>query len=195
MVSNDGVLQAGAELHDTRERQAIMQAIRVHETGGPEVLQLDEVALPEPGPGQVRVKIEAVGVNFIEVYARKGWYKAPLPSTPGAEAAGVVDAVGEGVTDFSAGQRVASATFTGAYAQYALCEAARLVPIPDGIETRVAAAALLQGMTAHYLSHSTFPLQAGQTALVHAAGGGTGQLLVQMAKRLGARVLGTAGSD
>jgi NADPH2:quinone reductase len=172
-----------------------MQAIRVHEIGEPAVLKLEDVALPEPGHGQVRVKIEAVGVNFTEVYSRKGWYKAPLPATPGSEAAGVVDALGEGVTEFSTGQRVASVAFSGAYAQFALCDASRLIAIPEGVETRVAAAALLQGMTAHYLSHSTFPLQAGQVALVHAAGGATGQLLAQMAKRLGARVLGTAGSE
>jgi NADPH:quinone reductase len=177
------------------ERRTMMQAIRVHETGDPDVLKLEEVAVPEPGPGQVRVKIEAVGVNFTEVYSRKGWYKTPLPATPGSEAAGVVDALGEGVTDYAVGQRVASVAFAGAYAQFALCDAAHLIAIPDGVETRVAAAVLLQGMTAHYLSHSTFPLQAGQVALVHAAGGATGQLLVQMAKRLGARILGTAGSE
>ncbi len=172
-----------------------MQAIRIHQTGEPDVLGLEEMPLPEPGPGQARVKIAAIGVNFTEVYSRKGWYKAPLPSTPGSEAAGVIDALGEGVSELQVGQRVASVAFAGAYAQFALCDASLLIPIPDGVETQVAAASLLQGMTAHYLSHSTFPLQAGQTALIHAAGGGTGQLLVQMAKRLGARVLGTAGSE
>jgi NADPH2:quinone reductase len=172
-----------------------MRAIRVHATGGPEELHLEEVAVAEPGPGQARVKIEAAGVNFTEVYSRKGWYKTVLPFTPGSEAAGVVDALGPGVTEPQVGQRVASVALQGAYAEYAVTEAARLVAVPDGVETRTAAAVLLQGMTAHYLSHSTFPLQAGQTALVHASGGGVGQLLVQMAKRRGARVIGTAGSE
>jgi NADPH:quinone reductase len=151
--------------------------------------------VPAPGPGQARVKIEAAGVNFTDVYTRKGWYKAALPFTPGSEAAGVVDALGEGVTELRVGQRVASVALQGAYAEYAVTEAARLVAVPDGVETRAAAAVMLQGMTAHYLSHNTFPLQAGHTALVHAAGGGVGQLLAQIAKRRGARVIGTAGSE
>jgi NADPH2:quinone reductase len=172
-----------------------MQAVSIYETGEPEVLRVEDVPVPDPGPDQVRVKLEAIGVNFTEVYARKGWYRTSLPTIPGSEAAGVVDAVGTNVTEFRVGERVASVAFAGAYAQFALCDAARLIPIPDAIQTRIAAVALLQGMTAHYLTHSTFPLHAGQTALIHAAGGGTGQLLVQMAKRQGVRVLATASSE
>lgn len=172
-----------------------MRAIRVHEVGGPEQLRLEDMPTPEPGPGQVRVKIEAVGVNFVDVYRRKGQYKGQVPFTPGSEAAGVVDAVGPDVTDVQVGQRVASVSLPGAYAEYALVSPAQLVPVPAGIDTRTAAAAMLQGITAQYLSHSTFPLRSGQTALIHAAGGGVGQLLVQYAKRLGARVIGTAGTE
>jgi NADPH2:quinone reductase len=172
-----------------------MQAIRVNALGSPEALRLEEAPLPEPGHGQVRVKIEAAGVNFIDIYQRKGQYKLPLPFTPGSEAAGVVDAIGPGVADLLPGQRVASATMPGAYAQYAVANATQLVPVPHNVDLRTAAAVMLQGMTAHYLSHSTFPLRQGQTALVHAAAGGVGQLLVQMAKRLGARVIGTAGTE
>jgi NADPH2:quinone reductase len=171
-----------------------MQAIRVTEPGGPEALQLADVPLPELGPGQVRIRVEAVGVNFIEVYQRNGQYKLSLPFTPGAEAAGVVDAIGPNVADYLPGQHVASVGVQGAYAEYAIVDAARLVPIPQDVDTRVAAAVMLQGMTAHYLTYSTFPLVPGQTALVHAAAGGVGQLLVQIAKRRGARVIGTAGS-
>ena len=172
-----------------------MRAIRIHETGRPEQLLLEDVPLPEPGPGQARVRIEAAGVNFIDIYQRKGQYKMPLPFTPGGEAAGVVDAAGPGVTEVRVGERVASTAMMGAYAEYALAPAAQLVPVPAGIDARTAAAAMLQGMTAHYLTHSTFPLHPDQTALIHAAGGGVGQLLVQYAKRLGARVIGTAGTD
>lgn len=172
-----------------------MRAIRIHETGGREQLRLEDVPVPEPGPGQTRVKIEATGVNFIDIYQRKGQYKMPLPFTPGGEAAGVVDAVGPGVTQVRVGERVASTAMMGAYAEYALAPVAQLVPVPAGIDARTAAAALLQGMTAHYLSHSTFPLHPDQTALIHAAGGGAGQILVQYAKRLDARVIGTAGTD
>jgi NADPH2:quinone reductase len=171
-----------------------MQAIRVNATGGPDALQLEDVPIPEPGSGQVRIRVEAAGVNFIEVYQRKGQYKLPLPFTPGAEAAGIVDARGPGVTDMQVGARVASVNVHGSYAQYALVQADRVVLVPEGVSVEVAAAVMLQGMTAHYLTHSTFALQAGQTALVHAAAGGVGQLLVQIAKKLGARVIGTAGS-
>lgn len=171
-----------------------MRAIRIHQVGGPEQLLLDEVPTPEPGPSQVRVKIEAVGVNFIDVYRRKGQYHLQTPFTLGSEAAGVVDAVGPDVTDVHVGQRVASASLTGTYAEYVLAPAEQVVPVPDGINAQQAAAAMLQGMTAHYLTHSTFPLQPGQIALIHAAGGGVGQLLVQYAKRQGARVIGTAGT-
>lgn len=172
-----------------------MRAIRIHSVGGPEQLQLDDVPMPEPGPGQVRVKIEAVGVNFIDVYRRKGQYQVQTPFTPGSEAAGVVDAVGPDVTDVHVGQRVASASLTGTYAEYVVAPVAELVPVPEGISAQVAAAAMLQGMTAQYLTHTTFPLHPGQTALIHAAGGGVGQLLVQYAKRQGARVIGTAGTE
>jgi NADPH2:quinone reductase len=172
-----------------------MRAIRVHEVGGPEQLKLDQVPVPEPGPGQVRVKLDACGVNFIDIYVRTGQYPAPLPLTLGTEAAGVVDAVGPDVTDVHAGDQVGSTEFTGAYAEYALASAGRLVHVPEGIDTSVAAAVLLQGMTAHYLTHSTFPLKSGDTALVHASAGGVGLLLVQIAKRLGARVIGTVGSE
>lgn len=172
-----------------------MRAIRVHHVGGPEQLALDEIPRPEPGSGQVRVKIEAVGVNFIDVYRRNGQYHVQTPFTLGSEAAGVVDAVGPDVMDVHAGQRVASVSLAGAYAEYALAPTEQIVPVPDHISAQQAAAAMLQGMTAHYLSHSTFPLHPGQTALIHAAGGGVGQLLVQYTKRRGARVIGTAGTE
>lgn len=172
-----------------------MRAIRVEQHGGPDVLRLREVALPEPGPGQARVKLAAIGLNFIEIYQRMGQYKIPLPWTPGAEGAGVVDAVGPGVTEVKVGDRVASVNFAGAYAEYAIAQAAQLVPVPETVDLRVAAATMLQGMTAHYLSHSTYPLKAGETALVYAAAGGVGGLLTQIAKRLGARVIAAVGSE
>src|SRR5579884_964770 len=172
-----------------------MQAIRVSQLDDPDVLQLQEAPLPLPGPGQVRLKIEAAGVNFIEVYQRKGQYTMSLPYTPGAEAAGTVDAIGPDVADLRVGERVASVDVSGSYAQYSLARADRVVHIPENVSTQVAAAVMLQGMTAHYLAFSTFPLAPGQTALVQAAAGGVGQLLVQIAKRRGARVIGTAGSE
>ncbi|MDP9366108.1 MAG: quinone oxidoreductase [Chloroflexota bacterium] len=172
-----------------------MKAVRIHETGGPEALRYEEVPLPEPGAGQARVRIEAAGVNFIEVYQRAGLYPRQLPAAMGQEGAGTVEAVGPGVVDLRVGERVAWAMQPGAYAEAATVDAAALVPIPDGVETRTAAAVLLQGMTAHYLSHSTYPLKAGETALVHAAAGGVGQLLTQIAKRQGARVIGTVSTD
>src|SRR5262245_17303860 len=168
-----------------------MRAIRVRATGGPEVMRLEELPEPVPGPGQARVRIEAIGVNFIEVYQRVGLYKVPLPRTPGGEAAGVVEAVAPDVTDPRPGDRVASTSFEGSYGESALSAAERLVKLPDGVTTRQGAAAMLQGMTAHYLVHSTYPLKPGDTCLVHAAAGGVGLLLTQMAKRLGARVIGT----
>jgi NADPH2:quinone reductase len=168
--------------------------MRVQEYGGPEALQAEEVALPQPGPGEARVRIAAVGVNFIDVYGRSGQYKLALPATLGQEAAGTVDAVGEGVTDLQPGDRVAYASVPGSYAEYAVVAAARLVRVPDAVDLKVAAAVMLQGMTAHYLSHSTYTLKQGDTALVHAAAGGAGRLLVQLAKRRGARVFGTAGN-
>jgi NADPH2:quinone reductase len=168
-----------------------MKAIQIHETGGPEVLRLAEVPIPQPGAGQVLIRVEAAGVNFIEIYFRKGVYKAALPFTPGSEAAGTVEVLGPGVTGFNAGDRVASVSVLGSYAEYALVPAAQLVKVPVGLTPEQAAAAMLQGMTAHYLSHSTFPLKAGDTALVHAGAGGVGLLLTQMASRLGARVIAT----
>ena len=171
-----------------------MKAIRVHEPGDASVMRLEDIALPEPSAGQVRLKITAAGVNFIDSYQRSGAYKLDLPFTPGMEGAGVVDAAGEGVTAFAPGDRAAFGFTLGSYAEYAVVPAEKLVPVPEGVDLKLAAGALLQGMTAHYLSHSTFPLEPGQTALIHAAAGGTGALLVQMAKHRGARVIGTAGS-
>jgi NADPH2:quinone reductase len=168
-----------------------MKAIQIHETGGPEVLTLADLPIPEPGPGQVLIRVEATGVNFIEVYFRKGVYKASLPLIPGSEAAGTVEELGPGVTGFAAGDAVASVSVLGSYAEYALVPATQLVKTPDGLSPEQAAAALLQGMTAHYLAHSTFPLKPGDTALVHAGAGGVGLLLTQIAVRLGARVITT----
>ena len=172
-----------------------MKAIRIHENGGAEVLRYEEVAVPSPGPEEALVKVEAVGVNFIDIYFRQGLYKSALPLTLGQEAAGVVETVGSRVQDVAAGDRVAYAGMLGAYAQYAVAPAARLVKLPAGIDSRAAAAAMLQGMTAHYLATSTFPLQPGQTALVHAAAGGVGLLLIQIAKMRGARVFGTVSTE
>ncbi|HWQ69333.1 MAG TPA: quinone oxidoreductase [Patescibacteria group bacterium] len=172
-----------------------MRAIRLHEYGGPEVLRYEEVALPEPGAGEARVKIDAVGINYIDIYQRKGQYPDPLPVIPGREAAGVVDTVGPGVSDLTPGTRVVYAMHVGAYAEYTVVPARRLVPIPDAIDVRQAAAVMLQGLTAHYLTHSTYPLQPGDCALVHAAAGGVGLLLIQMAKRCGARVIGTVSTE
>ncbi|MFQ5575810.1 MAG: quinone oxidoreductase [Anaerolineae bacterium] len=172
-----------------------MKAIRIHQTGGPEALQLEEVPLPQPGAGEARVKIEAAGVNFIDIYHRTGLYALSLPATPGLEAAGVVDAVGPDVTSLHKGDRVAYSGSLGAYAEYAVVPEAKLVPVPPEIDLPVAAATMLQGMTAHYLTHSTYPLKAGETALVHAAAGGVGLLLVQLAKQAGATVIGTVSTE
>ncbi len=172
-----------------------MKAIRVHQIGGPEAMQYDDVAMPEPKEGEARVRVESIGVNFIDTYHRVGLYKLPLPATLGQEAAGVVDAVGAGATEVKVGERVVYSGVQGSYAEYAVAPAWRLVPVPANVSTRDAAAVLLQGMTAHYLAFSTYPLKAGDTALVHAAAGGLGLLLTQIAKRRGARVIGTAGSD
>jgi NADPH2:quinone reductase len=172
-----------------------MKAIRVHATGEPEVMKLEDVPTPAPGRGEALVKIEAIGVNYTDIYTRMGWTKAPLPLTPGAEAAGLVQALGREAAGLKAGDRVAYAGGLGAYAEYAVVPAWRLVKLPAGAEFRTAAAALLQGMTAHYLSHSTYPLKAGDTTLIHAAAGGVGLLLVQMAKMRGARVLGTVSTE
>jgi len=168
-----------------------MRAIQVQSFGGPEVLTTVELPVPEPGPGEVRVRLAAVGVNFIETYQRSGYYPAPLPFVPGSEGAGTVSAVGPGVESVSVGDRVASTDLRGSYAQEAIVGADRVVPVPDGVDTELAAAALLQGMTAHYLLYDSYPVRAGDTVLVHAAAGGMGLLLTQLATRLGARVIGT----
>ncbi len=172
-----------------------MKAVRINTLGGPEVLSYEDVPLPEPGAGQVRVKIEAIGVNFADIYQRSGLYPSQLPTTLGQEAAGVVDAVGSDVADVRVGERVAYTSQPGAYAEYAVVAASFLVPLPEGIETRTAAAVMLQGMTAHYLALSTYALKSGEVALVHAAAGGVGQLLVQIARRQGARVIGTVSTE
>ena len=172
-----------------------MNAIQMQETGGPEVLELRDVPRSEPGADEALVRLEAVGVNFIDIYRREGAYKVALPHIPGTEAAGIVEAVGEGVTDLSAGDRVAGVAFAGAYADYAPVPAAQLVRVPEGVTGEEAAAAMLQGMTAHYLAHDVYPLKPGDTCLVHAAAGGVGLLLIQMAKRLGARVIGTVSTE
>ncbi len=172
-----------------------MQAIRIHQYGGPEVLKYEEAPRPEPGPNDVRLKVEAAGVNFIDVYYRTGQYAIQLPFTPGSEAAGIVDVVGSGVTEFKPGDRAAYAMQVGADAEYALVSASKLVHIPAGIETRLAAAVMLQGLTAHYLAYSTYPIQSGDKVLIHAAAGGLGLLLVQVAKQRGAHVIGTVSTD
>lgn len=168
-----------------------MRAVRVHNYGGPEALRYDEVPTPEPGPGEARVKIAAAGVNFIDIYQRSGQYKGQLPFTVGSEGAGIVDAIGPEVQDVQVGDRVAYAMQLGSYAEYAIVPAWKLVPVPAAIELSTAAATMLQGMTAHYLTSSTFPLKPGDTAIVHAAAGGVGLLLTQLAKLRGARVIGT----
>jgi NADPH2:quinone reductase len=172
-----------------------MKLIQVQKHGGPEELQLTDAPTPQPAAGQAVVHVAATGVNFIDVYFRTGLYKADLPLTPGSEAAGTVESVGEGVTNVKPGDRVAWAMVRGSYTQYAAVPAAMLVKLPDSVSFETGAAAMLQGMTAHYLTHSTFALKKGDTALVHAAAGGVGGLIVQMAKMLGATVIGTAGSD
>ncbi|HEY0151383.1 MAG TPA: quinone oxidoreductase [Longimicrobium sp.] len=175
--------------------RATMTAVRLHETGGPEAFRTERVPVPEPGPGEALVRIDATGVNFIEVYQRTGLYKVPLPATLGGEGAGEVVEVGAGVDEVRAGDRVAWAGGFGAYAEYALVPAAKLVPLPAGVSARLGAAVMLQGLTAHYLATSTYPLRAGERCVVHAAAGGVGLLLVQIAKMRGAHVIATAGSD
>ncbi len=172
-----------------------MKAIQVLKTGGPEVLTFLEVPTPQPKPNEVLVKIAASGVNFIDVYFREGRYPATPPFIIGQEASGVVSELGSDVKDFKLGERVAYTGITGAYAEYEAVPANRLVRIPAAISDHQAAAAMLQGMTAHYLTHSTYPLKQGDIALIHAAAGGVGLLLVQMAKNLGARVIATMSSE
>ncbi len=172
-----------------------MKTIRFHEYGDPHVLQLDDLPTPDPAAGQVRVRLTAAGVNFIDTYQRRGRYPVPLPYTPGSEGAGVVDALGADVTLFRVGDPVAFAMTPGAYAESVIVPADKLVPVPPSVGLKLAAAVMLQGMTAHYLTDATFPLHAGHTALVHAAAGGTGQLIVQMAKQRGARVIATVSTE
>jgi len=172
-----------------------MKAIQVKQVGGPEVMELVELPVPQPKPNEALVKLAASGVNFIDCYHREGRYKAPLPFLPGQEGAGVVTAVGAEVQSVKLGDRVAWAGLLGAYAEYAAVPADRLVPIPSGVSDQQAAAAMLQGMTAHYLLHDTHPLKRCETALVHAAAGGVGLLLVQLAHNIGARVIGTVSTE
>ena len=172
-----------------------MKAIRIHNYGGAEVLVLEDIPIPEPKPGEARIKIEAIGVNYIDIYHRTGLYPLKPPFTLGMEAAGAVDATGEGVTEVRNGDRVAYAMVAGSYAEYAIVPAAKLAPLPANLDSKFAAALMLQGMTAHYLTHATYPLQSRETALVHAAAGGVGLLLVQVAKMRGARVIGTVSTE
>jgi NADPH2:quinone reductase len=172
-----------------------MKAIRVHQHGGPEAMKLEDVAVPEPGPKQALVRLAVAGVNFIDVYFRTGLYKAEQPTALGNEGAGVVEKIGPDVTEVKVGDRVAYAMARGSYAECAVVPVAVLVKLPDTITYQQAAAVMLQGMTAHYLTHSTYPLKRDDTCLVHAAAGGAGLLIVQMAKALGARVIGTVSTD
>ena len=172
-----------------------MKAIQIKQTGGPEVMELADLPAPQPKPNEAVVRILAAGVNFIDVYNREGRYKAPLPLVLGQEGAGVVSAIGSDVRDVAVGDRVAYTNVLGSYAEYAAVPADRLVKIPDGVSEREAAAAMLQGITAQYLVHDTYPLNKGETALIHAAAGGVGLLLVQMAHNIGARVIGTVSTE
>jgi NADPH2:quinone reductase len=172
-----------------------MKAIQINQYGGPEVLQYADVDEPQPKAGEALVKIKAIGVNFIDVYHRTGRYPGALPFTPGSEAAGVVEAVGEGVTEVKKGDRVAYAMHLGSYGEYALVPAAKLVPVPGNVDDKAAAAIMLQGMTAHYLSYSTYPIQKGDAVLIHAGAGGVGLLLTQIARKLGAHVFTTVSTE
>jgi len=172
-----------------------MKAIRITEPGGPEAMRLEELPTPAPQAGQVLVRVEAAGVNYIDTYQRSGQYKVPLPYIMGLEGAGVVEAAGDGVSGLGKGARVAWTNVPGAYATHAVVPADRVVPLPNAITSQQGAAAMLQGMTAHYLARSTFPLKRGDACLVHAGAGGVGLLLTQMAKRAGARVFTTVSTD
>ena len=176
-------------------KEKSMKIIRVHEYGEPNQLKLEQAPIPEPQVGEVRVRVAAAGLNFIETYQRRGIYPVPLPFTPGAEFAGVVDAIGAGVTGVQLGDRVSTANGAAGYAEFALAPAERLVQVPAAISLEQAAAVMLQGMTAHYLALSTYPLKPGDTALVHAAAGGVGFLLVQIARLYGARVIATVSTE
>jgi NADPH2:quinone reductase len=177
------------------ESDLSMKAIQVKQPGGPEAMELVDLPVPEPKANEAVLKLAASGVNFIDIYQREGRYKVPLPFVLGQEGAGTVTAVGSEVKSLKAGDRVAWSSVLGAYAEYAAIPADRLVAVPSGVSDQQAAAAMLQGMTAHYLSHDTFPLKAGQTALVHAAAGGVGLILTQMAHNIGARVIATVSTD
>ncbi|MBI1730481.1 quinone oxidoreductase [Candidatus Acetothermia bacterium] len=168
-----------------------MKAVRIHEHGDVSTLRYEEIPIPQPEKGQARVKIAAAGVNFIDIYKRKGLYPVSLPATLGMEGGGIVDALGPGVKEVRVGDRAAYAMETGSYAEYAVVDAWKLVPLPNEVDFQQGTAVMLQGLTAHYLSHSTFPLKKGDTALIHAAAGGVGQLLVQLAVMRGARVIAT----
>ena len=172
-----------------------MKAVRVHALGGPEVLTYEDVEVPRPGPGEAQVEIAASGLNYLDVQYRIGRVKAPTPFVIGSEASGVVTELGSGVTDLKVGDRVAWAMTLGSYAQYAVVPAWKLVAVPAGVDMQIAAGVMLQGLTAHYLTHSTFALKPGDTALVHAAAGGVGSVIVQVARIVGARVIATAGTD
>lgn len=172
-----------------------MFAVRIHNVGGPEVLQYEEIETPTPKAGQVRVKLGAIGINFTDIYHRTGLYKLPLPAILGREGAGVIDAVGEGGTNVSVGDRVAFVLDAPSYAEYALVPAGRVVRVPDAVSDEDAASVLLQGLTAHYLCFSTYPLKPGEWCLIHAAAGGAGQLTVQVAKIAGAKVIGTCSTE
>jgi NADPH2:quinone reductase len=172
-----------------------MLAVQAREAGGPDVLEVVDLPVPQPRPGQILIRHEAVGLNFIDTYQRSGLYPVKFPAVLGGEAAGVVEAVGEGVTRFAVGDRAAVAGGGGGYAQFSTVAAARAVRLPEGVSTQVAAAALLKGMTAEFLLRRCFPVQSGQTILVHAAAGGVGTIMVQWAKLLGATVIGTVGSE
>jgi NADPH:quinone reductase len=177
------------------ESKAIMKAIQIQQPGGPEAMEYVDLPVPEPKANEVVVKIAAAGVNFIDVYNREGHYKVPVPFVLGQEAAGTVTTVGKGVSGLKPGDRVAYTGVMGAYAEYAAVPADRLVKVPQGVDDRQAAAIMLQGMTAHYLCYDTHPLKKGETALIHAAAGGVGLLMVQMAHHLGARVIGTVSTE
>ncbi|MGY4543512.1 NADPH2:quinone reductase [Arthrobacter sp. UYNi723] len=172
-----------------------MQAIVARQSGGPEVLEIAEVDRPTPGPGQLLIKVAAAGVNFIDTYQRGGMYQVPFPFTPGSEAAGTVEELGEGVENFAVGSRVATAEGTKCYAGYAVLDAAKALPVPDGVDDLTAAALPLQGMTAHYLINSSFKVEPGHTVLTHAGAGGVGLLLIQLLKERGARVITTVSSE
>ena len=172
-----------------------MRAIQFTQTGGPEVLIPTNLPVPQPKAGEAMIRLTAIGINYIDTYHRSGLYAVPLPFVPGTEGAGVVEALGEGTVDLSVGQRVAWATQSGSYAEYAVVAADKLVPVPDSLTDQQAAAALLQGMTAHYLAYTTYPIRPGDTVLIHAGAGGVGLILTQMARRRGARVITTVSTE